>query len=125
MFFIGVFGTNYKEKEVGDVTLDQCPNCEGTPVGHVVTRYTYFHLFFLPIYKWNQEYAVYCTSCRTWFTLDPELGRQVEDGTLKTLNYWQLKNATLGQEPHRCGNCGHEVDEEFIFCPWCGAKQRE
>ncbi len=125
MFFIGVFGTSFKEKEVADVTLDQCPNCTGTPVGHVVTRYSYFHIFFLPIYKWNQEFAVYCSSCRSWFHLEAEVGHQVEDGTLKSLNYWQLKNGTAVHPSSRCGNCGCEMNETFIYCPRCGEKRRE
>lgn len=123
MFFIGVFGTSFKEKDVADVTLDQCPNCPGAPIGHVVTRYTYFHIFFLPIYKWNQEFAVYCSSCRNWFHLEPEVGHQVEDGTLQTLNYWQLKKGVSSQVPHRCAKCGNEMDSEFIYCPRCGAKR--
>ncbi len=123
MFFIGVFGTSYKEKEIGEVTLDQCPNCSGTPTGLVVTRYSYFHLFFLPIYKWNQEFAVYCPGCRTWFHLDPEVGHQIEQGALKTLNYWQLKNGKTAHEPYRCENCGSEMETGFIYCPRCGAKR--
>lgn len=123
MFFIGVFGTGFKEKVVGEVVLDQCPHCEGLPQGEVVTRYSYFHLFFLPIYKWNQDFAVYCRQCRTWYHLEPELGHEIEKGTLKTLNFWQLKNGDMGQAPHFCKGCGSETDPEYLYCPRCGMKQ--
>lgn len=125
MFFIGVFGTSDKEKVIGEVTLDQCPNCEGTPQGEVVTRYSYFHLFFLPVYKWNQEFAVYCRGCRTWFYLDAEVGHQIEKGFLKTLNYWQLKKADMSRTSHFCLRCGGEMSPEYLYCPHCGAKRNQ
>ena len=123
MFFIGVFGTGDKEQDVAEVVLDQCPNCPGTPTGHVVTRFRYFHIFFIPVHKWGREYAVYCPSCRTWFQLDPEVGGRVESGELKTLNYWQLKNKAVATEPEVCRQCGSVLDPGYTYCPHCGRKR--
>ncbi len=123
MFSIGIFGTGDKEKDVGDVVLDQCPNCPDTPTGHVVTRYHYFHVFFIPVYRWGQEYAVYCPDCRTWFHVAPELGRQIETGELRRLNYWQLKNRAMHQEPPFCPHCGAQLEDHFTFCPHCGQRR--
>lgn len=123
MFFIGIFGTGYKEKEIGDVVLDQCPHCEGKPTGHAVTRYTYFHLFFIPLYRWNREFAVFCEGCRTWFHLDPDVGHQVEEGALKSLTYWHLKGHEMGRAPAHCKACGAEMPGDYPFCPHCGHRQ--
>lgn len=128
MFFIGIFGIENKEKEI--MTLDNfsCKNCNRNISARLFKRYDFFHFFFIPLFKWNIEYYVVCSSCNSVFSIPKEKGKAIEDGQDVKITYWDLNEMTSNtygyNEVCRCSSCGKEVDSNFDYCPYCGNKIR-
>ena len=56
MFFIGIFGVHQTEKQLGNYNNVICPSCGSFTRLQIFKRYTYFHIFFIPVFKWNIKY---------------------------------------------------------------------
>lgn len=78
MFF--VFGISTKEKEIDFTQTVVCPGCGSYGRLEVFMTYTYFSLFFIPIFKWNKKYYVRSTCCGSLFTINEDLGKSIERG---------------------------------------------
>ena len=51
MFFIGVFGIDNKEKEIKILNNFCCKNCNESSETKLIKTYSFFHFFFLPLFK--------------------------------------------------------------------------
>ena len=61
MFF--VFGTKDEQRERGFV-VDRCPQCRALRWMRVIDRYSFWHLYFVPIGRGNlQDSSTECTDC--------------------------------------------------------------
>ena len=60
MFFIGIFGIENKQKEVKQLEkiFDKVPVQQ--ELWKINKGYEYFHIFFIPIFRWNEKYYVMC-----------------------------------------------------------------
>ena len=91
-------------------------------------RYDFFHFFFIPLFKWNIEYYIVCSSCNSVYSIPKEKGKSIEDGEDIQITYWDLNemnsNSYGYNAVHRCSNCSKEVDSNFDYCPYCGNKIR-
>lgn len=119
MFFI--MGINQLQK---DLDFDQtvvCPVCGRFGHLHIVMVYTCLSLFFLPVLKWGKRYYASIGCCGAGCELDPDLGRSIARGEMDTLDPAAL-HFSAGQGVRRCRRCGYTTNEDFEFCPKCGAQ---
>ncbi|MBP8989943.1 MAG: zinc-ribbon domain-containing protein, partial [Clostridia bacterium] len=53
-FFIG--GVQTAQKQIGTTEQIQCPSCCMKTQFEISKTYSYFHLFFIPVFRWNVRY---------------------------------------------------------------------
>ena len=121
MFFIGIFGTDAKVVPVGQIPEVSCPVCGRTVTFNVCRRYSYFHAFFIPLFKFGSIYLATCPSCASVFELDPELGKRLAHGEQISVGKENLRLLKSNLVP-RCPACGAPQVEGSLFCNRCGAK---
>lgn len=121
MFFI--FGISTKEKEIDFTQTTICPSCSSYGRLEVFMTYTYFSLFFIPIFKWNKKYYVRSICCNSVYTIDNDLGKAIERGERTTIDKSDLYpiNTNYNKSPI-CPNCNYSINESFRYCPNCGRK---
>ena len=128
MFFIGIFGIDNKFKEIKVLNNFSCKNCNISNGASLVKYYTFFHFFFIPLFKWNEEYYVICNGCKSSFSISKEKGKELERGGDVEVTYWDLKEVNNNYESYyivkRCSRCNREVEDNFEYCPYCGEKIR-
>ena len=125
MFFIGIFGIENKEKEIKIIEKLQCKSCNNVTRGKLVKSFTYFHFFFIPLFKWNEEYYVICESCRKVFSIQKDKGKAIEKDNSIEVTYWDLKEVNTNYSyTSVCNSCKKIVDSEYEYCPYCGNKLR-
>ncbi|MGI6669420.1 MAG: zinc ribbon domain-containing protein [Acetivibrionales bacterium] len=123
MFFIGIFGSNQARKQIGTHNNAICPSCGSLTRIEVFKAYSYFHVFFIPTFRWNTRYYARAGCCGTIYGLDPEIGRQFERG----LNP-EIRNEHLHPLYHdkpfgtTCSRCGARSEPGHNFCPYCGSR---
>ncbi len=117
MFFIGILGINQKEKFVQEIEKIPCSTCSTDPSGTLLKEYSYFHVFFIPIIKWNIKYVIVCNDCHQGFYVSKEKGQDIEQGK-GLLTYWDLK--PIMPLLKKCMYCGALLDVAPNYCPNCG-----
>ena len=126
MFFIGIFGIDNKIKEIKNLTNFSCKNCNISNGARLIKSYTFFHFFFIPLFKWNEDYFVICNGCNTSFSISKEKGRAIERGEDIEITYWDLKEVNNNYGSYyivrRSPRCSREVENTFEYCPYCGEK---
>ncbi|NLM13965.1 MAG: zinc ribbon domain-containing protein [Epulopiscium sp.] len=120
MFFIGIFGIEQKQKEVSDRRNIICPSCEALGSYRLIKVYNYFHIFFIPIFKWNIRYYIKTSCCNKMFEINAEIGKRIEDGEPVELKSDALQSLGAAEESNRCYHCGSTIDPRYSFCPYCG-----
>jgi hypothetical protein len=124
MFFFGVFGIDTKSKEIRDINNVTCKQCGRYGVYRLVKQYSFFHLFFIPLFKWGEKYFLVSRCCKSVFSVDNEKGKNLEQEMDTELLESDLQYL-YGEEKHSldsCPNCGSKLDRSFDFCPYCGKK---
>jgi hypothetical protein len=127
MFFFGIFGVNGKQKELRDINNITCKQCGRLGVYRLVKQYSYFHIFFIPVFKWGEKYFLVSRCCKSVFSISEDKGRRLEQGADHSIEEMELQYL-YGEEKHQrdaCSNCGSEIDRSFEFCPYCGRKVEE
>ena len=79
MFFIGIFGIENKQKEVKQLENIYCKTCSTRTMGTLIKSYEYFHIFFIPIFRWNEKYYVMCKRCNSIYEISKEKGKAIEN----------------------------------------------
>lgn len=120
MFFIGIFGVEHKQKLIKEINNLTCKNCLQNVTGKLVKQYDYFHFFFIPIFKWHEEYYLICENCSCVFKVSKEKGKSIEHDNDIEINYWDLKEEENTWRKKICPGCGREVDSQYSYCPYCG-----
>ncbi len=119
MFFIMTGGQKDKKLEFDQVVV--CPNCGKYGHLNVYMVYSYFSLFFIPLFKWNKRYFAKVNCCNAVCELPQEEGRQIEKGIMTSIDenilHFQTYNHIL-----ECRYCGYKTKEDFDYCPKCGNK---
>ena len=126
MFFIGIFGIEMKEKEIRDIQNKICKLCGAMTSFRLFKTYSYFQIFFIPLFKWNIRYYVISRCCNTMFEIPKEVGEALEGGRDIPLKDEDMKPVfTEGREDYIiCPKCKKPVDNNFSFCPYCGTRLR-
>jgi hypothetical protein len=124
MFFIGIFGIESKEKLIKILSSLGCKECNSTVTGKLIKTFSYFHFFFIPLFKWDEKYYVICDRCNTVYEISKEKGKAIEKGEDLDITYWDLKVIKRGlySGEIRCSRCNNVLEGEFKYCPYCGEK---
>ncbi|MEN8079092.1 zinc ribbon domain-containing protein [Clostridioides difficile] len=129
MFFIGIFGIDSKEKEIKIINSLCCKNCNISNSAKLVKIFTFFHFFFIPLFKWNESYYVICNGCNSIYSISKEKGKAIEKGEDIEITYWDLNEVNNNSENYysinRCPKCNREIDRSFEYCPYCGEKLKK
>lgn len=120
MFFIGIMGIGNKEKVITELPGITCKACESYGRYTVLKRYNYFHIFFLPVWKWGNQYYVLERECNTVFGLKEEAGLELEKGSRKEIFSDELIEL---YDTRKCKQCGQVLENNYIYCPHCGVEQ--
>lgn len=124
MFFVGIFGVDQKEKEIKSFNV-VCPDCGGMTQAVLYMSYTYFHMFFIPTFRWNKHYYVKLRCCGSVYDVPEDYALKLKEWD--TLDFSRLKK-TRGSNAWNsfyttCPVCGKSFERGFPYCPYCGAKQ--
>lgn len=122
MFFIGIFGINEAQKVVGSFNNVICRTCGAYSRYEIFKTYSYFHIFFIPTFKWNTRYYVRSFCCNSIFELDPSIGMQFDRGLKPEIGDAHLRPLSQHSHNYRCSSCGVGLDSSYSFCPYCGRK---
>ncbi len=119
-----IMGIQDGRKQLDFDQLVVCGACGKYGHVQVYMYYTYFMLFFIPVFKWNKRYVVVMNCCNSSCELDIETGMAIARGELSRLNEADLKFTRNYQNFSNkvCENCGYETSEDFDYCPKCGTK---
>lgn len=121
MFFIGIMGIGNKEKIILEIPNINCKACGSLGQYTVMKSYHYFHIFFIPLWKWKIEYYVKERTCQTIFRLDPEVGESIEKGVRSEIMPGDMEEL---HPARRCESCGGVLEEKFVYCPYCRKEQK-
>ena len=117
MFFI--FGISNREEKLNFSEMAICPCCDSYARVEVFCTYSYFSLFFIPLFKWSRRYYIRLSCCAAEAEIPKELGKAIRRGEVSFINIDNFSFSGL----RRCKNCGYfPIDEGFEFCPKCGTK---
>lgn len=122
MFFIGIFGIDQKSKQIGTCNNKICPACGAMTRFEIYKSYSYFHIFFIPTFRWNTRYYVKSTCCGNMFELDPIIGEEFERGNNPEIKEEHLRFSKEYLLFKHCKNCGARSDPSYSYCPYCGEK---
>ncbi|MFR9239196.1 MAG: zinc ribbon domain-containing protein [Clostridium baratii] len=126
MFFIGIFGIESGQKEIKLLDNISCKTCNIKTTGKLIKTFTMFQFFFIPIFKWNEEYYVKCNRCNTIYEIPKEKGKRIENGEELDITYWDLKEVGNSSNDYYyapkniCPSCGKTIEGDFKYCPYCG-----
>ena len=123
MFFI--FGISNKEKELDFTQTTICSSCGSYGRYQVFLTYTFFSLFFIPIFKWNKKYYVRTSCCNSLYSINNDLGRAIERGEKTNIHESDLHPINVNYHYNKeryCLNCNHKLESEYEYCPKCGTK---
>ncbi len=121
MFFI--FGVSPKRDKLDFSQNIICSNCGRYGRYGAIVEYTCFSLFFIPILKWDKKYYVKSSCCGSIYSIKNDIGDKISRDESVDLTEHDLR---LVQRGHtypikRCTNCNFETDDDFQYCPKCGA----
>ena len=122
MFFIGIFGINQSDKFMETCNNTICPYCGGFTRFEVSKRYSYFHMFFIPFFKWDTRYFVKTSCCKRIYELDSDIGKQFDKGENPEILNDYLNPLNDSNSVITCSNCKVNIQPDYSFCPYCGKK---
>lgn len=126
MFFVGIFGFESKEKDIKTYSGVVCPDCGRLSAAVLFMRYTYFHIFFIPTFRWNKRYFVKLRCCGALYEAPSGYADALKNED--RIDFSKLKRVSDGFGEFGgfyavCRYCGKRFDKSFPHCPYCGAKQ--
>lgn len=75
-----IFGSGTDNKKLNYVQQTRCPNCGNVCTMGAYMHYSYFSLFFIPMFKYSKSYFLKMSCCGACYELKDELGRRLEKG---------------------------------------------
>jgi len=120
MIFIGIFGIQDKQRVIREYSNVVC-KCGRLSRGELIEHYTYFHLFFIPIFKWNKRYYMRFRCCNRIFRIPSDYVEEIKDSSDVDVN--RLEEIRVYDDvENRCPNCNGVLQRSFAYCPYCGHK---
>lgn len=115
------FGTSFKEDTIREFTNVVCPVCGAMTMATLVYSYSYFHLFFIPLFRFSKRYTVRLRCCGAVFEATREQFEQMKNGVAPEFSSMTRADRG-GGNGRRCPGCGADVDPRYVYCPFCGMK---
>lgn len=122
MFFIGIFGIDEAEKSIGTYNNAICPACGAMTRFEIIKKYSYFHIFFIPTFRWNIRYYLKPACCSNVYELDTDIGREYEKDNSIEVKSEHMRPVSQYLPFNVCSNCSAKVDPKYSFCPYCGKR---
>lgn len=129
MFFM--IGVTQGRKDLAHDQLVICTQCGRYGRYKVFMTFSQLLLFFIPCFRWGKKYYVQMSCCGTVYELNPEIGARIARGEQVQIGSADLHYAgRSGQYQNtahmvrRCEACGYQTQEDFSYCPKCGAPLR-
>ncbi len=120
MIFIGIFGIQDKRKIVRDYPNVVC-QCGSLSRGELIEEYSYFHFFFIPLFKWNRRYFMRFRCCNRICRVPDDYMKDLKNSNDVDID--RLEEITSYERTlDVCPGCGAKLHSSFAFCPYCGAK---
>lgn len=120
MFFI--IGTNGKTVSLGAVS-GSCPRCGFHGSLSLCKTYEYFHLFFIPIFRFHVQYIATCPGCASVYLVEQAVGKAIERGERNSLSPADM-TLLRGNSSAVCPRCGAQNPPGSAFCNRCGTSLR-
>ena len=120
MFFIGIFGVQNKTGQIASEAAVICPVCGRYGRYDILRSYYYFHVFFIPLWRWNKRYYIKTHCCSRVCELDQDIGSKIEAGRAVIIEREHIHCADRAAAPS-CPNCSARLDPGFVYCPYCGS----
>jgi hypothetical protein len=120
MFFIGIFGIEDKTKELKTIHNIVCPACGRYTSAQLIFCYTFFHFFFIPLFKWNKTWFVRLSCCGALYACDRETADEVQ--ATGKIDFEKCEHMEHHGKGGCCPYCGSRVAGNFAYCPFCGNK---
>ncbi|WP_125154057.1 zinc ribbon domain-containing protein [Clostridium rectalis] len=121
MFFIGILGIEDRRKTVKVIQNSVCKACNRLSSYELIKENTVFHLFFIPIFKWNKRYYLVSRCCNSIFQIPIEIGEEIENSKRQTIQDDDLEDVHINSS-EVCINCGLNIEKSFQYCPRCGSR---
>lgn len=122
MFFVGIFGINSKEEHLKDISSKICKNCGMLTTYKLYKTYSYFHIFFIKLFKFNEEYFVISRCCSKIYQIPKHIGFKLETGEINEINDSDMIEIKNPYTNEICPNCNNYINPNFSYCPYCGTK---
>lgn len=122
MFFIMGSGTGNKQLKFDQLVI--CKACGKYGHIRIIELYSYFSIFFIPVFTWNKRYIVHMSCCGESCEISEEIGKEIARGQRTELSEEMLSFQNEFRNAYKkcCSHCGYETIEEFEYCPKCGNK---
>jgi len=121
VFFIGIFGIQNKTEPIASEAAVICPVCERYGRYEILKSYYYFHIFFIPVWRWNKRYYIQTHCCSRICELDQETGSKIEAGQSVFVEKEHIRCMDRTAAP-LCHSCSAQLDPSFTYCPYCGSQ---
>lgn len=118
MFFFGVFGIQDKQRTVKEFGNVLCPDCERLSRAELIESFTFFHFFFIPLFRWNKKYFITMRCCRSLYTVNEDYFQELKNSD--SIDFSRLNRIRVSHDI--CPLCGNYINPNFNFCPKCGQK---
>lgn len=122
MFFIAFFGVLDREKHIGVCNNIVCPSCGHWSRYEISKYYRYFHIFFIPLFKWNVSYIAKSACCGSLYELDLAVGREFEKNPATEIRNDNLRQISSYSPYKYCAGCRMRVPSQYNYCPYCGGR---
>lgn len=119
MFFIGIFGIQDKIQIIKEYNQVLC-KCGCLTRGRLMQKFTYFHIFFIPVFRWNKQFFFQCRCCGRIYRVPDGHVDEYQNKDYVDLNL--LDDVGQNSDTYECRYCGARLDKGFIFCPYCGSR---
>ena len=118
MFFIGIFGVDSSEEILKQLSSLVCPGCGRLCSGKVICESTFFHIFFIPVVRWNKKYFLRTDCCGCEYMLTKEKTENILKGD--PFDFQDTEHDKCRSS--FCPECKYPLNSDFSYCPRCGKK---
>lgn len=127
-----MIGITQGRKDLAHDQLVICTQCGSYGRYQVFMTFTQLLLFFIPCFRWGKKYFVRMSCCGAVYELNPEIGQRIARGEEVpigtadlTLVGWEYGGSSTAHMRKRCAACGYQTEEDYHYCPMCGAPLSE
>ncbi|NLN81390.1 MAG: zinc-ribbon domain-containing protein [Clostridiales bacterium] len=115
-----LFGIGSGQKDYGLFPKIPCFFCAERRQMRLSKHYSYFHLFFIPIFHFNVTYYFTCPKCSTVYFCNRQKARQIHHYTPVRVEFSDILPANRAFQ--YCSKCSAAARQDDLFCPICGTE---